>query len=165
MANVLHGSLVYEPNATRFFVGGVGGGGGGGKDQNYGDPLSEVNNNVNNVNAANNNGNQQQQQQQQQPQPRLVNLTRPIPLTNSFNFSIVIHNVSLPSALKNHCKILDFKPPVFLRSKETLAPFSLNFAPKTPDLRMESHLKVFTNVSAFEVRKKSVCVCARVCVC
>ena len=129
LADVLHGSLVYEPNATRFFVGGAG---------------SKENKDVENNNNNNNNAHQASQ-------PRLVNLTRPIPLTNSFNFSIVIHNVSLPAALKNHCKILDFKPPVFLRSKETLSPFSLNFAPKTADLRTESHLTVFTNVSAFEV--------------
>ena len=128
LASVLHGSLVYEPNATRFFVGASG------KEAENGN--------------ANKNSPDSTNQQQQQ---RLVNLTRPIPLTNSFNFSLVIHNVTLPAALRNHCKILDFQPPVFLRSKETKAPFSLNFAPKLPDLRMESHFKVFTNVSAFEV--------------
>ncbi|OWF37267.1 transmembrane protein 131-like isoform X2 [Mizuhopecten yessoensis] len=81
----------------------------------------------------------------------LMNITRVMMFTNTFNFSIVIYNVTLPSDIAHFFSILNFTEPVTLQPQHTLVPFLLQFHPNETQLHFNSHLTLHTNASTFTV--------------
>ncbi|XP_064637998.1 transmembrane protein 131-like isoform X2 [Lineus longissimus] len=102
-ATVLHGSLVYDANNTKFYSG------------------------------------------------KSENVTRGVPLTNTFNFTLVIYNVSLPPEVEKYFSIVNFTHPAQIKPKETLSSFSLHFHPNSTDLHFTFLLRLWSNASIFHI--------------
>ncbi|XP_029658546.1 transmembrane protein 131 isoform X2 [Octopus sinensis] len=79
------------------------------------------------------------------------NHTRSLAFTNTFNFSIVIYNVSLPHGIHKYFSIRNFSKPVIIRPQETLVPFLLHFHPNTTSLHFTSQIIIQTNASSFSI--------------
>ncbi|GAB1597873.1 transmembrane protein 131-like isoform X1 [Argonauta hians] len=79
------------------------------------------------------------------------NHTRSMVFTNTFNFSIVIYNVSLPQAIHKYFSIRNFSKPVIIRPQETIVPFLLHFHPNTTSLHFTSQIIIQTNASSFSI--------------
>ncbi|XP_067841900.1 transmembrane protein 131 [Heptranchias perlo] len=76
---------------------------------------------------------------------------RPIYLTNTFNFPIIIHNVSLPEDAKTMFKIKNFSEPVSVPPHKALYIFSLLFTATTSSIHIDSNILLITNASKFHL--------------
>ncbi|KAI1885093.1 hypothetical protein AGOR_G00216640 [Albula goreensis] len=76
---------------------------------------------------------------------------RPIFLTNTFNFAIRIHNVSLPEDAKTMFQILNFTRPIRIPPHESQYVFSLHFRPVRPSIHIDSNILLITNASKFHL--------------
>ncbi|XP_076446798.1 transmembrane protein 131-like isoform X2 [Babylonia areolata] len=101
-ASVLHGSLVYNANTTKFFSAKV-----------------------------------------------LKNFTRPLTLTNTFNFSVVIFNISLSREAAPFFTVLNFSTPVIVGPQQTVTALLLLFHPNATQLHLSTTLTLHTNASTF----------------
>ncbi|KAK3575261.1 hypothetical protein QTP86_023458 [Hemibagrus guttatus] len=75
---------------------------------------------------------------------------RPIYLTNTFNFAIRIHNVSLPEDVKMF-NVHNFSTPVLIPPHESRYIFSLLFRPVRPSIHIDSNILLITNASKFHL--------------
>uniref|UniRef100_A0A8B9JWQ9 Transmembrane protein 131 n=1 Tax=Astyanax mexicanus TaxID=7994 RepID=A0A8B9JWQ9_ASTMX len=76
---------------------------------------------------------------------------RPIYLTNTFNFAIRIHNVSLPEDAKTMFNVHNFSAPVLIPPHESRYMFSLLFRPVRPSIHIDSNILLITNASKFHL--------------
>ncbi|XP_052415123.1 transmembrane protein 131 isoform X2 [Carassius gibelio] len=76
---------------------------------------------------------------------------RPIYLTNTFNFAICIHNVSLPGEAKTMFNVRNFSTPVLIPPHESRYIFSLLFRPVGPSIHIDSNILLITNASKFHL--------------
>ncbi|XP_051563177.1 transmembrane protein 131-like isoform X3 [Myxocyprinus asiaticus] len=76
---------------------------------------------------------------------------RPIYLTNTFNFAIRIHNVSLPEEAKTMFDVLNFSTPVLIPPNESRYIFYLLFRPVRPSIHIDSNILLITNASKFHL--------------
>ncbi|XP_005166018.2 transmembrane protein 131 isoform X1 [Danio rerio] len=76
---------------------------------------------------------------------------RPIYLTNTFNFAIRIHNVSLPEEAKTMFNVHNFSTPVLIPPHESRYIFSLLFRPVRPSIHIDSNILLITNASKFHL--------------
>ncbi|XP_041357021.1 transmembrane protein 131-like isoform X2 [Gigantopelta aegis] len=83
---------------------------------------------------------------------KLRNVTRELSMTNTFNFSIVIYNVTLPPGIGQYFSILNFSQPVILLPQQTATPFLLRFHPNATQLHFTTTLTIHTNASKFEIQ-------------
>ncbi|XP_047669572.1 transmembrane protein 131 isoform X2 [Tachysurus fulvidraco] len=75
---------------------------------------------------------------------------RPIYLTNTFNFAILIHNVSLPEDVRMF-NVHNFSTPVLIPPQESRYIFSLLFRPVRPSIHIDSNILLITNASKFHL--------------
>ncbi|KAL6458179.1 hypothetical protein MHYP_G00334090 [Metynnis hypsauchen] len=76
---------------------------------------------------------------------------RPVYLTNTFNFAIRIHNVSLPEDAKTMFNVHNFSTPVLIPPHESRYMFSLLFRPVRPSIHIDSNILLITNASKFHL--------------
>ncbi|XP_056131690.1 transmembrane protein 131 [Lampris incognitus] len=76
---------------------------------------------------------------------------RPIFLTNTFNFAIRIHNVSLPEEAKTMFNVQNFSMPILIPPHESRYIFSLLFRPVRPSIHIDSNILLITNASKFHL--------------
>ncbi|KAL3880716.1 hypothetical protein ACJMK2_032934, partial [Sinanodonta woodiana] len=81
----------------------------------------------------------------------LRNITRLLAFTNTFNFSVVIYNATLPPEVRDYFSILNFSKPVIIKPQETIAPFILRFHPNATQQHFHTVLTLHTNASYFEI--------------
>ncbi|XP_064610189.1 transmembrane protein 131-like isoform X2 [Liolophura sinensis] len=81
----------------------------------------------------------------------LINQTRKLNFTNTFNFSVVLYNATLPPEVLMYFTILNFSAPVVLRPQETAIPFLLKFHPNATQIHMNTKLIIHTNASTFVI--------------
>ncbi|MBN3299640.1 TM131 protein, partial [Amia calva] len=76
---------------------------------------------------------------------------RPIYLTNTFNFAIRIHNVSLPEEAKTMFNVQNFTKPILIPPRESRYMFTLHFTPARPSIHIDSNILLVTNASKFHL--------------
>lgn len=76
---------------------------------------------------------------------------RPILLTNTFNFAVLIHDVVLPEDAKAMFKIQNFSSNVLISPGESRYIFSLTFTPSTSSVHIDSNILLITNASKFHL--------------
>lgn len=76
---------------------------------------------------------------------------RPIFLTNTFNFAIRIHNVSLPEEARTMFNVQNFSAPILIPPHESRYIFSLLFRPVRPSIHIDSNILLITNASKFHL--------------
>ncbi|XP_048090803.1 transmembrane protein 131-like [Alosa alosa] len=76
---------------------------------------------------------------------------RPIVLTNTFNFPILIHDVSLPEEAKTMFRVQNFSDSVLVPPREARYIFSLHFRPSRPSIHIDSNILLVTNASRFHL--------------
>ncbi|XP_069826950.1 transmembrane protein 131 isoform X2 [Dendropsophus ebraccatus] len=76
---------------------------------------------------------------------------RPIFLTNTFNFAVLIHDVLLPEDAKAMFKIQNFSSHVLISPGESRYIFSLTFTPSTSSVHIDSNILLITNASKFHL--------------
>ncbi|KAM9321621.1 transmembrane protein 131 [Gastrophryne carolinensis] len=76
---------------------------------------------------------------------------RPIILTNTFNFAVLIHDVLLPEDAKAMFKIQNFTSNVLVLPSESRYIFSLTFTPSTSSVHIDSNILLITNASKFHL--------------
>ncbi|MGH0178057.1 UNVERIFIED_CONTAM: hypothetical protein FKN15_076169 [Acipenser sinensis] len=76
---------------------------------------------------------------------------RAVYLTNTFNFAIRIHNVSLPEEAKSMFSVLNFSAPILVPPHESRYIFSLHFTPARPSIHIDSNILLITNASKFHL--------------
>ncbi|KAH9505685.1 hypothetical protein Btru_055497, partial [Bulinus truncatus] len=81
----------------------------------------------------------------------LWNVTRPLMFTNTFNFSVVIYNVSLPPEVSQYFTIVNFTKPVIIQPQQSLASFLLKFHPNQTQVHFNTVLTLSTNASTFTI--------------
>ncbi|XP_071088410.1 transmembrane protein 131-like isoform X1 [Haliotis cracherodii] len=81
----------------------------------------------------------------------LKNVTRPMMFTNTFNFSIVIFNVTLPADVAQFFSIFNFTQPVLLQPQQMATPFLVKFHPNETQLHFNTVLTIHSNASTFQI--------------
>uniref|UniRef100_A0A6Q2WTT3 Transmembrane protein 131 n=1 Tax=Esox lucius TaxID=8010 RepID=A0A6Q2WTT3_ESOLU len=76
---------------------------------------------------------------------------RAILLTNTFNFAIRVHNISLPQEAKTMFRVVNYSDPVLIPAHETRYIFSLLFRPVRPSIHIDSNILLITNASKFHL--------------
>ncbi|KAM4699945.1 transmembrane protein 131 isoform 2-T2 [Discoglossus pictus] len=76
---------------------------------------------------------------------------RPIYLTNTFNFAILMHDVLLPEDAKAMFKIQNFTSNVLIPPAESRYIFTLLFTPSTSSVHIDSNILLITNASKFHL--------------
>ncbi|XP_030646920.1 transmembrane protein 131 [Chanos chanos] len=76
---------------------------------------------------------------------------RPIFLTNTFSFSIHVHNVSLADDAKTMFTVHNFSAPILIPPHESRYMFSLLFRPVRPSIHIDSNILLVTNASKFHL--------------
>ncbi|XP_069613920.1 transmembrane protein 131 isoform X2 [Ranitomeya imitator] len=76
---------------------------------------------------------------------------RPIFLTNTFNFAVLIHDVLLPEDAKSMFKIHNFSSNILVSPGESRYIFSLMFTPSTSSVHIDSNILLITNASKFHL--------------
>ncbi|KAM9212368.1 transmembrane protein 131 isoform 3-T3 [Dugong dugon] len=76
---------------------------------------------------------------------------RPIYLTNTFNFAILIHDVLLPEEAKTMFKVHNFSKPVLILPNESGYIFTLFFMPSTSSMHIDNNILLITNASKFHL--------------
>ncbi|KAK6172925.1 hypothetical protein SNE40_016488 [Patella caerulea] len=79
------------------------------------------------------------------------NVSRPLAFTNTFNFSLVIYNVSLPLSAAPYFSILNFSDPMIILPQQTAIPFIIMFHPNATQLHFNTVLTLHTNTSVFHI--------------
>ncbi|KAK3100282.1 hypothetical protein FSP39_017460 [Pinctada imbricata] len=79
------------------------------------------------------------------------NYTKLQTYTNTFNFSIVIYNASIPAEYQQYFTIKNFTRPVVIRPRRTLSLCWLQFHPNVTQLHFTTHLILHTNASVFNI--------------
>uniref|UniRef100_A0A8C4QRV2 Transmembrane protein 131 n=1 Tax=Eptatretus burgeri TaxID=7764 RepID=A0A8C4QRV2_EPTBU len=77
--------------------------------------------------------------------------TRPVSLTNTFNITIVLHDVTLPEEVQHLFQVKNFSRPLWIAPQETCYAFSLSFAPVGPLTNLEANVLLSTNASRFHL--------------
>ncbi|GFS24444.1 transmembrane protein 131-like isoform X4, partial [Elysia marginata] len=81
----------------------------------------------------------------------LWNVTRPMVFTNTFNFSVVVYNVSFPADMAPYFTILNFTRPVKIAPQQSMAAFMVQFHPNETQLHFNTMLLISTNASTFSI--------------
>lgn len=81
----------------------------------------------------------------------LWNVTRPLMFTNTFNFSVVIYNVTLPPEVSHYFTIVNFTKPVIIQPQQSIASFLLKFHPNQTQIHFNTVLTLSTNASTFTI--------------
>lgn len=81
----------------------------------------------------------------------LHNYSHPMTFTNTFNFSVVIYNISLPTEIKNCFSVINFSQPVIIHPQKTVTVFLLRYHPKEVMQHFRAKLMLHTNASIFEI--------------
>ncbi|XP_007957641.1 transmembrane protein 131 [Orycteropus afer afer] len=76
---------------------------------------------------------------------------RPIYLTNTFSFAILIHDVLLPEEAKTMFKVHNFSKPVLILPNESGYIFTLFFMPSTSSMHIDNNILLITNASKFHL--------------
>ncbi|XP_057352941.1 transmembrane protein 131 isoform X2 [Manis pentadactyla] len=76
---------------------------------------------------------------------------RPIYLTNTFSFAILIHDVLLPEEAKTMFKVHNFSKPVLILPNESGYIFTLFFIPSTSSMHIDNNILLITNASKFHL--------------
>ncbi|XP_075708712.1 transmembrane protein 131 isoform X2 [Rhinoderma darwinii] len=76
---------------------------------------------------------------------------RPIFLTNTFNFAVLVHDVLLPEDAKTMFKIQNFSSNVLISPGESRYIFSLTFTPSTSSVHIDNNILLITNASKFHL--------------
>ncbi|XP_036599081.1 transmembrane protein 131 isoform X2 [Trichosurus vulpecula] len=76
---------------------------------------------------------------------------RPIYLTNTFSFAILIHDVMLPEEAKTMFKVQNFSKPVLIPPNESRYIFTLFFMPSTSSIHIDNNILLITNASKFNL--------------
>lgn len=76
---------------------------------------------------------------------------RPIYLTNTFSFAILIHDVLLPEEAKTMFKVHNFTKPVLILPNESGYIFTLLFMPSTSSMHIDNNILLITNASKFHL--------------
>lgn len=76
---------------------------------------------------------------------------RPIYLTNTFSFAILIHDVLLPEEAKTMFKVHNFSKPVLILPNESEYIFTLFFMPSTSSMHIDNNILLITNASKFHL--------------
>nr|XP_023408307.1 transmembrane protein 131 isoform X2 [Loxodonta africana] len=76
---------------------------------------------------------------------------RPVHLTNTFNFAILIHDVLLPEEAKTMFKVHNFSKPVLILPNESGYIFTLFFMPSTSSVHIDNNILLITNASKFHL--------------
>ncbi|XP_032111251.1 transmembrane protein 131 isoform X4 [Sapajus apella] len=76
---------------------------------------------------------------------------RPIYLTNTFSFAILIHDVLLPEEAKTMFKVHNFSKPVLILPNESGYIFTLLFMPSTSSMHIDNNILLITNASKFHL--------------
>nr|XP_025034430.1 transmembrane protein 131 isoform X3 [Pelodiscus sinensis] len=76
---------------------------------------------------------------------------RPIYLTNTFNFAVLIHDVVLPEEVKTMFKVQNFSKPVLIPPNESIYIFTLYFMPSTSSVHIDNNILLITNASKFQL--------------
>uniref|UniRef100_A0A8D0GTT3 Transmembrane protein 131 n=1 Tax=Sphenodon punctatus TaxID=8508 RepID=A0A8D0GTT3_SPHPU len=76
---------------------------------------------------------------------------RPIYLTNTFNFAVLIHDVVLPEEAKTMFKVQNFSQPVLIPPNESRYIFALFFMASTSSAHIDNNILLITNASKFHL--------------
>ncbi|XP_067416094.1 transmembrane protein 131 isoform X2 [Emydura macquarii macquarii] len=76
---------------------------------------------------------------------------RPIYLTNTFSFAVLIHDVVLPEEVKTTFKVQNFSKPVLIPPNESIYIFTLYFMPSTSSVHIDNNILLITNASKFQL--------------
>uniref|UniRef100_A0A8C2P1T4 Transmembrane protein 131 n=1 Tax=Capra hircus TaxID=9925 RepID=A0A8C2P1T4_CAPHI len=76
---------------------------------------------------------------------------RPIYLTNTFSFAILIHDVLLPEEAKTMFKVHNFSKPVLILPSGSGYVFTLFFMPSTSSMHIDNNILLITNASKFHL--------------
>ncbi|XP_075283229.1 transmembrane protein 131 [Opisthocomus hoazin] len=76
---------------------------------------------------------------------------RPIYLTNTFSFAVLIHDVVLPEETKTMFKVQNFSKPVLIPPNESRYIFTLRFMPSTSSIHIDNNILLITNASKFHL--------------
>ncbi|NXA46826.1 TM131 protein, partial [Nothocercus julius] len=76
---------------------------------------------------------------------------RPIYLTNTFSFAVLIHDVLLPEEAKPMFKVQNFSKPVLIPPNESRYIFTLHFMPSTSSVHIDNNILLITNASKFHL--------------
>uniref|UniRef100_A0A8C0GE06 Transmembrane protein 131 n=1 Tax=Chelonoidis abingdonii TaxID=106734 RepID=A0A8C0GE06_CHEAB len=76
---------------------------------------------------------------------------RPIYLTNTFSFAVLIHDVVLPEEVKTMFKVQNFSKPVLIPPSESIYIFTLYFMPSTSSVHVDNNILLITNASKFQL--------------
>ncbi|XP_067150444.1 LOW QUALITY PROTEIN: transmembrane protein 131 [Apteryx mantelli] len=76
---------------------------------------------------------------------------RPIYLTNTFSFAVLIHDVLLPEEAKTMFKVQNFSKPVLIPPTESRYIFTLYFMPSTSSVHIDNNILLITNASKFHL--------------
>uniref|UniRef100_A0A8D0E9G6 Transmembrane protein 131 n=1 Tax=Salvator merianae TaxID=96440 RepID=A0A8D0E9G6_SALMN len=76
---------------------------------------------------------------------------RPIYLTNTFSFAVLIHDITLPEEIKAIFKVHNFSKPVLIPPSESRYIFTLCFLASLSSLHIDSNILLITNASKFHL--------------
>ncbi|XP_033003431.1 transmembrane protein 131 isoform X1 [Lacerta agilis] len=76
---------------------------------------------------------------------------RPIYLTNTFNFAVLIHDIMLPDEIKGIFKVHNFSKPVLIPPNESRYIFTLYFVASLSSLHIDNNILLITNASKFHL--------------
>uniref|UniRef100_A0A8C4XW62 Transmembrane protein 131 n=2 Tax=Gopherus evgoodei TaxID=1825980 RepID=A0A8C4XW62_9SAUR len=76
---------------------------------------------------------------------------RPIYLTNTFSFAVLIHDVVLPEEVKTMFKVQNFSKPVLIPPSESIYIFTLYFMPSMSSVHVDNSILLITNASKFQL--------------
>ncbi|KAJ6667462.1 hypothetical protein lerEdw1_016583 [Lerista edwardsae] len=76
---------------------------------------------------------------------------RPIYLTNTFSFAVLIHDISLPEEIKTIFKVHNFSKPVLIPPNESRYIFTLYFVASLSSLHIDNNILLITNASKFHL--------------
>ncbi|CAH1777102.1 unnamed protein product [Owenia fusiformis] len=76
---------------------------------------------------------------------------RDITVTNHFNFTIAVYNISLPETAAPHLSIVDYSLPLHLEIDKAQTICKLMFHPNSSDLHFNTKLHIHSNASVFHI--------------
>ncbi|XP_015266688.1 PREDICTED: transmembrane protein 131 isoform X1 [Gekko japonicus] len=76
---------------------------------------------------------------------------RPIYLTNTFNFAVLIHDITLPEEIKLIFKVHNFSKPVLIPPNKSRYIFTLHFVASLSSLHIDNNILLITNASKFHL--------------
>jgi len=72
-------------------------------------------------------------------------------ITNTFNFSLIIYNATIPADFSHIFSIEDFSNPTVVSPGKLLSPLSIRYANNQSDLVLSTTLRLYTNASIFTI--------------